>query len=293
MIKNLLETKQGKYIFLVTVLLIVIIFGVLVILFRNDKLETTDTSFVEEYVSSEQQNEIKRGTVYAGIWYSNREDEMIVELLDNGTFRASTWLSQGSYHFNNNNKQIILMDDIMGEIYFNLQTKLGRTIMQTVFEEKEIFLYPDKELMKKELEITDYQDIVVENLVYQKWIDVLKQGNWEKHSSEVKYTLNFFDGKYVQQKQVGDFEAEVHEEKFVIVSQEVEDDSCLFIISLIGESKKDIQFRVTENELVYELTSTPGSFMWQSRFEVLVSSIELTQDGAQKIDAEKIDINGE
>ncbi len=288
MLKNFLETKQGKRLFTIVVLLIIGIIGaVIFILSSSDNDRRTEESTIESTVSSVEQQRTNRAAVYSGKWYSDREDEMVIELLEDGTFRASTWLTKGTYRFDQK-EQIILEDEQIGEVAFDLKMKHGRTIMQTIDEEKEFFLYPDKKLMDKVLDENVQQEAVVEDLIYQKWLDVLTQGEWEKESSNTEYTLSFSKDSYKQEKKTESEETEVQEKDYVITSLETDEDSCLFVIDLLGETNETIKFRITESETIYELNATPGTFKWQSSYQKLISEVDLTQDGTQKSEAERI-----
>lgn len=292
MIKNLLETKQGKYLFAATVLLVTfLIVSTSIILNKPVKKETIEDTILY-HVDVEEQNKIDRSKIYSGIWYSDRDDEMIIEFLDNGTYRADKTLSKGSYMLNEH-QQVILHDEEWGEIALDLETKLGRTIMLTSLNDESFYLYPDNDFMKEVLENYSHQDIVTENIVYQKWLDILNQGEWKITSSEIEYSLEFFNDYYVQEKKTKDGEEEIIEVKFNLISQEIDGNSCLFIINLFERSSQNIQFRITESELVYELTSTPGSFLWQTSFEKLINDVELTQDGNTKADAQKISLEND
>ncbi|WP_429960177.1 hypothetical protein [Enterococcus sp. AZ012] len=289
MIKNLLETKQGKYLFAATLLLVVtMIVSILIILSKPIKTEISEDS-TENHVDIEEQIKIARSKIYSGIWYSDRDDEMIIEFLDDGAYRADKILSSGSYMLNEH-QQIILNDENLGELTLDLETKLGRTIMRVSLNDESFYLYPDKKFMEEVLENYSHQEIVTENIVYQKWLDILGQGEWRTTSSEIEYSLVFYEDYYQQVKKSKDGEEEIIEVKFKLISQEIDENSCLFIINLLEGSRENIQFRITEESLIYELTSTPGSFLWQTSFEKLISEVELTQDGTTKADSEKISL---
>ncbi|WP_086335551.1 hypothetical protein [Enterococcus mundtii] len=249
--------------------------------------EETKTSEIFNIENPQQTNP---ASIYRGKWFSNREDKMIVELLEDGTFRATSWLTKGTYILSDEN-QIILTDEKLGEITFNLETRNGRTIMHTIFKKEEFLLFPTEELMDEVLQEQTVQEAAVENLVYKKWLDILVQGNWQKQSRGINYTIDFDQNSYVQNKIVGSSDTETHEEKFTIISQEVEEDNCVFVLALHGENRKEIQFKIVESELTFDLIASPGSFLWNNQFEILSSTVELTQDGTQKKEAEKIPLD--
>lgn len=291
MLKNFLETKQGKKMFALAILMILVITAAVITILNSDNSNNhTQNQPEDELVVEEERLQTSRGAVYAGKWYSSREDNMIVELLADGSFRASSWLTEGSYTLEDT-QQIVLQDESVGEILFNLETRLGRTIMHTIFEEEDIYLFPTQELKTTVLEERERQESAVDELIYQKWLDVLTQGQWKNQTSSGDYTIKFNEGSFVQEKIITQDNPEVHEEKFTIISQEIDEDSCLFVLAIYGEESREVQFRIVETELTYELVASPGTFFWTNQFETLINTIELTQNGTQRGEAERIPLD--
>ena len=130
MINNFLETKAGKRIAAGFAVFVVVVIGTIIYAFMTKEPEPTSTN--EDNIEKTQESSEVRGqydaTPYSGKWYSNRTDEMTIELKTDGTYQASAWLSKGTYHLIDNG--VVVLEDKEGKKKkFKLQTKMGSTCL--------------------------------------------------------------------------------------------------------------------------------------------------------------------
>jgi len=129
MIKNFLETKTGRnFLIGVTVFFVVVLGLTSYSLFSNtaNREETTKKGQTEETAESKERLGEYSATTYSGKWYSNRSDEMVLELKTDGTYRASSWLAAGKYYLVDNG--YLVLEDKEGTMKkLKLQSRMGST----------------------------------------------------------------------------------------------------------------------------------------------------------------------
>lgn len=291
MLKNLLETKEGKRLTILIVLAFFFAVGVLILFSFSDgtskELATQDSKIQKSIkdVTSSSEYAKKNAVVYQGTWYSNRSDNMIVELKSDGSYTASVWLSKGTYSLNGDT--MVLKDERKGSKKFKLQTKSGQTIMFLNEDNEEIYLYPNEDLLKESENQQEEIDDDLSNLVNQKWSDILYQNSWESKTGNTKFNITFYQDKYVQTKEESDGKKESYTFEYRIISQEVEEEKSTYKISRTSETGEvdEVTFTVSEGDSTYELAGNTGTFLWVPSYEKLKSEVQLTQDGTTKEDA--------
>lgn len=196
-----METKAGKRIAAGFAVFVVVVIGTIIYAFMTKEPEPTSTN--EDNIEKTQESSEVRGqydaTPYSGKWYSNRTDEMTIELKTDGTYQASAWLSKGTYHLIDNG--VVVLEDKEGKKKkFKLQTKMGSTVMYLKEDEEEIYLYPNEEVKEKmETEISEQAE-AAQQVVSQMWMDILQQGEWENKTDKRTFTLTFKDDEFIQKK---------------------------------------------------------------------------------------------
>lgn len=291
MLKNVLETKEGKRMAIITVIGLFFVITIIIFsIFSGDKSADKGTqdnrvSQPSKNVTTSSEYAMKNAIVYQGTWYSNRADGMVVELKSDGTYTASAWLSKGTYSLDGD--MMLLKDEKQGIKKFKLQTKSGQTVMYLNEANEEIYLYPNKELLQESENKQEEIDGDLVNLVNQKWSDILYQNSWEAKTGNAKFTITFYQDKYVQVKEDPDGKKETHTFNYRIVSQEVEEEKSTYKISRTSESGEvdEVTFTVSEGKSTYQLAGSTGTFLWVPSYEKLKSEVQLTQDGTTKKDA--------
>lgn len=258
-------------------------------LFSGDKssdkaTQNSRSSQGSTHITTSSEYATKNAIVYQGTWYSNRVDDMILELKSDGTYTASAWLTRGTYSLEGD--MMLFKDKQQGTKKFKLQTKSGQTVMYLKEENDETYLYPNKELLQESENKQEEIDGDLTNLVNQKWSDILYQNNWEAQTGDTKFTITFYQDKYVQVKENPDGKKETHTFNYRIVSQEVEEEKSTYKISRTSESGEvdEVTFTVSEGKSTYQLAGSTGTFLWVPSYEKLKSEVQLTQDGTTKED---------
>ncbi len=291
MINNFLETKAGKRIAAgLSVFVVVIIGGIFYALMTKGPEPATANE--EEKVEKTQESSEVRGqydaTPYSGKWYSNRVDEMTIELKTDGTYQASTWLSDGTYYLIDNG--VMVLEDKEGETKkFKLQTKMGSTILYSKEEKEDIYLYPNEEVKEKmEAEVSE-QAAAAQQVVSQMWMDILQQGEWENKTDKRTFTLAFKDDEFIQKKSEQGKKEEEVTYKYRIVSIDAEQDGAIFVMNRTDShnQKQDLVFKIKEEGSNYSLLGNPGAFDWITTFEKSYAAITPTQDGTTRSDTVK------
>ena len=289
MIKNFLETKSGRKIAAGLGIFLVAVFGLIVY-----AVLTTDngTDATEKNEKQPQVEEVKghySATIYSGTWYSNRSDDLKIELNKDGTYRASTdWFGPGKYYLIEGGK-LVLENKKEETKEFSLQTRRGSTIFYLKEGKEEIYLYPTEEIRDKlEAELTEQVE-AAEKAVTQKWMDILQQGTWKDENDKRTFTLSFKEDEYTQKKIENDKKDEERKFTYRIISVSTEQDGASFVVSRIDESdvQQEITFRIVEEGSKYKLIGTAGSFVWNTYFEKNYEEVELTQDGTTRSDTTK------
>ncbi|MCC4121954.1 hypothetical protein [Lactococcus lactis] len=292
MFNNLLETKEGKrFITICGIALAVLVGAILFSLLSNhgnseNKSSTSQsTGNISINDSKNLEAETKNAVVYQGTWYSNRSDNMIVELKSDGTYTASSWLTKGKYYLKNN--KMILTDSKFGTKDFELDNQAGQTVMHLKDKNEDVYLYPNKDLLDRSKGQQEKIDDSLTSLKNQKWSDILLQNKWEKKLDGVTFSIMFYKNKYEQIKVGKNGDKETHIFSYRIVTQSVDDDKSTYQISRTAEDGNvdEISFTLSEGKTSYELSSSPGTFLWTPVYEKLKSDVELTQDGTTKEEA--------
>lgn len=286
MFKNLLETKEGKRLGIVVIIGILFIICVIIFSTLTGSTKSSDGNNVKNKkdIATSSEFETKNALVYKGTWYSDQKDGMILELKADGTYTSSAWLTKGIYKLQDNT--MTFKDDKKGSKKFTLQTKYGQTVMHLKEGAKEIYLYPNKELMVQERNNQEEIDKDLKNLVNQKWSDILYQNTWVAKSDDTTFSIIFYQDKYEQVKETKDGRKEKHTFLYRIITQEVEEDKSTYHISRNTEKNDvdEVTFTISEKESTYKLASNPGTFLWVPVYEKLKSEVQLTQNGITKED---------
>ncbi|EMF0227087.1 hypothetical protein [Enterococcus hirae] len=267
MIKNFLETKTGRnFLIGVTVFFVVVLGLTSYSLFSNtaNREETTKKGQTEETAESKERLGEYSATTYSGKWYSNRSDEMVLELKTDGTYRASSWLAAGKYYLVDNG-------------YLVLEDK------------EEIYFYPNEEVkVKMEEEITEQAE-AAQQVISQAWLDVLQQGAWENTNTDRTFTLEFKDGKLIQKKIEEDKTVNELTYDYRVVTVNPDQDGAVFVITKIDDNgrKEEVSFSIGEKGSKYALRGDPGSFNWITIYEKEYEAVSPTQDGTTREEATK------
>lgn len=275
MIKNFLETKTGRnFLIGVTVFFVVVLGLTSYSLFSNtaNREETTKKGQTEETAESKERLGEYSATTYSGKWYSNRSDEMVLELKTDGTYRASSWLAAGKYYLVDNG--YLVLEDKEGTMKkLKLQSRMGSTIF---------YLKEDKE------EITEQAE-AAQQVISQAWLDDLQQGAWENTNTDRTFTLEFKDGKLIQKKIEEDKTVNELTYDYRVVTVNPDQDGAVFVITKIDDNgrKEEVSFSIGEKGSKYALRGDPGSFNWITIYEKEYEAVSPTQDGTTREEATK------
>lgn len=290
MIKNFLETKAGRNMAIGLGILAVLVLAIVGYSLMNRGTDTENATNDSQREETNQSSETRgqySGTLYSGKWYSNRSDDMTIELDSDGTYWATSWIERGKYYMTGTSTMVL--EDEKGEKKeFQLQQRMGSTIMYRKEDDEEIFLYPNEEI-KEKMEAEDAEQIEsAENAVNQMWSDVLQKGKWEDVNAQRTFTLEFKEKEYIQTKIEG--EEDKKEEvryKYTIKSIVTEREGATFTLSRVDSNDKqdEITFKITEEGSKYILAGRTGTFMWHSYYEKKYEDVTLTQDGTTREDA--------
>lgn len=291
MIKNFLETKTGRnFLIGVTVFFVVVLGLTSYSLFANtaNREETTKKGQTEETAESKERLGEYSATTYSGKWYSNRSDEMVLELKTDGTYRASSWLAAGKYYLVDNG--YLVLEDKEGTMKkLKLQSRMGSTIFYLKEDKEEIYFYPNEEVKAKmEEEITEQAE-AAQQVISQAWLDVLQQGAWENTNTDRTFTLEFKDGKLIQKKIEEDKTVNELTYDYRVVTVNPDQDGAVFVITKIDDNgrKEEVSFSIGEKGSKYALRGDPGSFNWITIYEKEYEAVSPTQDGTTREEATK------
>lgn len=292
MIKNILETKEGRRLGLIGLALLcsIIVLGLLFIKMPLTHKKTTQSpTEKEKYAKQLEESAIKNGTVYQGIWISNRADKMQVEIKSNGSYEATRWLTTG--YVTTDGKDMTFKDKNKGKVSFSFETQNGRTFLRYKSKKENILLFPDEETKKIILNQDTENKAATEQIKSQKWLDVLQKGNWESEKNGDHYELAFNSEAYTQ-TYVSKEKLEKKVYQYRILNQEESDDQLSCNITLVRTdtdgSQEKIECTLTEKTNVYQLNAVSGTFLWLSSYQKEVSKVALTQTGVEKEEAKKI-----
>lgn len=291
MLKNLMETTQGKRIIYAMGVVALVVISIVGYSLFGTRSNADGAGNDGDATTSETSREVPgqySGNAYSGRWYSSREDRMIVDLDPEGTYRAnSSWLSSGTYFLTDQN--VMVFENTHGEKKeFHLQTRMGNTVMYLRDGDEEIFLYPSQELREQMQSENAQQLEAAQDVINQAWKDVMIQGSWEDLGTDYSYKLSFSEDEFVQEKIKRDDDS-IEKETFSyrIISMVTEENGVRVVLSRVDDRDRmrDITFRIREEHGIYKLSGTPGTFLWTSTFETLAEDIELTQAGLTREDA--------
>lgn len=291
MIKNFLETKTGRnFLIGVTVFFVVVLGLTSYSLFSNtaNREETNKKGQTEETAESKERLGEYSATTYSGKWYSNRSDEMVLELKTDGIYRASSWLAAGKYYLVDNG--YLVLEDKEGTMKkLKLQSRMGSTIFYLKEDKEEIYFYPNEEVkVKMEEEITEQAE-AAQQVISQAWLDVLQQGAWENTNTDRTFTLEFKDGKLIQKKIEEDKTVNELTYDYRVVTVNPDQDGAVFVITKIDDNgrKEEVSFSIGEKGSKYALRGDPGSFNWITIYEKEYEAVSPTQDGTTREEATK------
>lgn len=113
MLKNFLETKAGRNIIIGLAVLIVVVITLVTYSLMSGKPKETAQANDKTEQTQESKETIGRynGTIYSGTWYSNRSDDMYIELDADGTYWASSWIPKGEYYLKDQNIMVLEAED--------------------------------------------------------------------------------------------------------------------------------------------------------------------------------------
>lgn len=286
MLKNFLETKTGRNFLIGIGLFTVVVVGLLGYSLLTNKPNQGETSAKDKTENTKTNKDVAgqySATMYSGKWYSNREDEMILDLETDGTYSASSWLSNGTYYLVDNG--VLVLEDKEGtKKKLQLQTRMGTTILHLNEDKEDVYFYPNEEVKAKmEEEITE-QSEAAQQVISQAWLDILQQGKWENTNAKRTFTLEFTDDTITQTK-IEDGEKDVKiSYQYRVVTMDLNQDGATFIIQKLDEreKKEEVTFSVKENGSKYSLNGDPGSFNWITLYEKEYKEVTPTQDGTTR-----------
>ena len=291
MIKNFLETKTGRNFLIGLALFTVVVVSLLGYSLLTNRPNQTTASEKDKTTETQESKEVTgqyNATMYSGKWYSNREDEMTLDLEKDGTYQASSWLTDGKYYLVDNG--VLVFEGKDGSTRkLKLQTRMGTTILSLKEDKKEIYFYPNEDVKAKmEAEITE-QSEAAQQVISQAWLDILKQGTWENSNSKRTFKLEFTDDTITQTKIEEGEKDEKITYHYRIVTMDLNQDGAIFTIQKMDEKdrKEEVSFSVKENGSKYLLNGDPGSFNWITIYEKVYLDVTPTQDGTTKEEATK------
>lgn len=127
-------------------------------------------------------SEAKKPThLYAGHWYSDRDDGSELVLHKDGTFDGTGWVNSGKYKFVNDIK-IELKDQYDGTKYLQLKTVNDETALYDAIGKH--YFYSSKKLLQEAQAQAAASKVDNKKLVDQKWSDVLTKGAWIKDAGQ-------------------------------------------------------------------------------------------------------------
>lgn len=287
-IKNIVESKEGKRIVFIAIGIFITMFSFIFysLFFHRGTNENSGSTASSKPLSANEQRkeelnlvEKNEALVYRGIWYSDRADGMVLELKNDGTYQSTTWLSPGHYRLVNT--KLVLTDKEENEISFELMTRLGETIF--FYEDSEgdtTYFYPSVELMEKANEMIDSGGDEVNEMISQKWSDVLLQGSWTGTTMKSQVLIDFTEDTFVQRK-VEDGNEISRTFHYRIISEDISETLCVLELSVTDENSAVIRFEVTleETQFGFRMYSLPGMFLWVNDYEKPHQAVRLTQTG--------------
>lgn len=291
MIKNFLETKAGRNILVVLGLFTIVVVGLLGYALLTNKPNQTETSVKDKTEATDGDKEVTgqyNATMYSGKWYSNRKDEMTLDLETDGTYKASSWLTDGKYYLIDNG--VLVLEDKEGTTRkLKLQTRMGTTVLYLKEDKKDTYFYPNEEVKAKmEEEITEQAE-AAQQVISQAWLDILEQGAWENSNSKRTFKLEFTDDTITQTKIEEGEKDEKLTYQYRVVTMDLDQDGATFIIQKLDDrgNKEEVSFSVRENGSKYVLSGDPGSFNWITLYEKEYEDVTPTQDGTTREEATK------
>jgi len=287
-IKNIVESKEGKRIVFIAVGIFIAMFSFIfytLFFYRNTNENLGSTTNSQPLSVNEQKKEDlnlvekNEALVYRGIWYSDRADGMVLELKNDGTYQSTTWLSTGHYRLVDT--KLVLTDKDAKEVTFELMTRLGETIF--FYEDNEgdtTYFYPSVELMEKAKEMMDSGGDEVNEMISQKWNDVLLQGSWTGTTMNSQVLIDFTEDTFVQRK-VDDGDEISRTFYYRVISEDITETSCVLELSITDEHSAVKKFEITleETQFGYRMNSLPGMFLWVNNYEKPHQAVRLTQTG--------------
>lgn len=287
-IKNIVESKEGKRIVFIAVGIFIAMFSFIfyTLFFHRNTNENLGSTTNSQPLSVNEQKkedlnlvEKNEALVYRGIWYSDRADGMVLELKNDGTYQSTTWLSTGHYRLVDT--KLVLTDKDAKEVTFELMTRLGETIF--FYEDNEgdtTYFYPSVELMEKAKEMMDSGGDEVNEMISQKWNDVLLQGSWTGTTMNSQVLIDFTEDTFVQRK-VDDGDEISRTFYYRVISEDITETSCVLELSITDEHSAVKKFEITleETQFGYRMNSLPGMFLWVNNYEKPHQAVRLTQTG--------------
>jgi hypothetical protein len=291
MIKNFLETKTGRNFLVGIAIFTVVVVSLLGYSLLTNKPNQTKASEKIKTTQTQESKEVTgqyNATMYSGKWYSNRQDEMTLDLEKDGTYKASSWLTDGKYYLVD--KGILVLEGKDGSTRrLKLQTRMGTTILSLKEDKEETYFYPNEDVKAKmEAEITE-QSEAAQQVISQAWLDILQQKSWENSNSKRTFKLEFTDDTITQTKIEEGEKDEKITYQYRIVTMDLNQDGAIFIIQKLDEKgqKEETSFSVKENGSKYVLSGDPGSFNWITIYEKEYQDVTPTQDGTTREEATK------
>lgn len=290
-IKNIVESKEGKRIVFIAVGIFIAMFSFIfysLFFHRNTDENAGSTTNSEPLSVNEQKKEDlnlvekNEALVYRGIWYSDRADGMVLELKNDGTYQSTDWLSTGNYRLVDT--KLVLTDKDEKEVTFELMTRLGETIFFYKDNEGDItYFYPSVELMEKAKEMMDSGGDEVNEMISQRWNDVLLQGSWTGTTMNSQVLIDFTEDTFVQRK-VDDGDEISRTFYYRVISEDISETSCVLELSVTDENSAVKKFEITleETEFGYRMNSLPGMFLWVNNYEKPHQAVRLTQTGVYR-----------
>lgn len=287
-IKNIVESKEGKRIVFIAIGIFITMFSFIFysLFFHRGTNENSEATASSKPLSASEQKkedlnlvERNEALVYRGIWYSDRADGMVLELKNDGTYQSTSWLTTGQYRLVDT--KLVLTDKEKEEVSFELMTRLGETIF--FYEDNEgntTYFYPSVALMERAKEIIDSSGEEIDEIISQKWNDVLLQGSWTGTTMNSQVLIDFTEDTFVQRK-VEDGNEISRIFYYRIISEDISETLCVLELSVTDENSAVMTFEVTleETQFGYRMHSLPGMFLWVNDYEKPHQAVRLTQTG--------------
>ena len=277
MIKNILESKEGRY-FLGTISIIsLFVVSIVWISSNTDEKPKKLNKFYQVFNKIQEEKrefEVESALAYQGDWYSNIDGT--VYCLDNeGNFNNTQLDIKGTYYLTSG--ALILEEKEAANQIYKLLTFHDETYLFN--EEKNEYLA----ISKKNLDDINENQMRIEREINQslsqKWTDILTQGDWQyEHSNNKQSSVQFTDNTIIQTV-VNKGKKSSKTYSYIIHKATYFENICLLNLSVETDKYEHVNYdlTLTSTENDYYLISNNNLLIFHESYSVKKDSIKLQQ----------------